>query len=188
LGVDEATKCKVEEVLMPILDTFLEEVIAKSKKPELARKQIKKAPLFTEELDPETGEHTGNYVASYKKPDKFVNKKTGEEYPNTIPVWIGKGKIDTSRKPIGKGSVVCVAYTINGSKDYSIPGYYVESSKTVGLSYRLEGLSIIKRSEYAGMDCPFGDEDFGEEEEVMDDGFSHEDDAVAAHTEEDGLY
>jgi hypothetical protein len=113
-------------------------------KPAVAKQMARSYP-FTDELDEETGDETGNLIfkfttrASYKKKDG----STGE---NSVALFDASGKaIPKGASPrIGNGSLIKVSATVI---PFSSPG-----TKKIGVSLRLRAVQLVQLEEYAGGD------------------------------------
>ena len=77
---------------------------------------------------------------------------------------IGKGKPLPAGVQIGNGSVITVAFEVSKQADRETPGYFMQSSKEVGLSLRLQGVLVRELHEFSGNDANLFDEDeYGED-------------------------
>jgi len=159
----EEEAAKIEEKLQELLDVYVEELV--NEKPQI-KKTLKTADLLPKEYD-ENGDETGNVIFKCKRKAKITSKKSGKVYEQHVTV------VDAKKKPttvdIGNGSTVKVAVDPNP--------YYVASTKTAGISLRLQAVQVIDLVEYKGKASDVFDEEEGYE--------STEDNSVFDHDEAD---
>lgn len=92
---------------------------------------------FTFEVDPETGEQTGNVIFRFKMTASGVSKQTGKEWRRRPALFDSKGKpIDPSAVAIWSGS--------EGKVAYSIYEYESTPQQGVGISLKLEAVQVLK--------------------------------------------
>jgi len=109
---------------------------------------------YSAELDKETEEPTGNILISFKQKAKGKNKKTGEEFTRTVPIWDASGKNKVTKNVFG-GSEGKVAYQI-------VPYYTAQVG--AGISLRLCQVQVLKLVAGNGEQSAFGAEEGYEEE------------------------
>jgi len=87
----------------------------------------------------------GNIVFKFVANEK-IHTKNGQELKKTIPIFDGAGNEVTNKIKgnIGNGSIIGVSYQL-------FP--YHNSSRTFGVSLRLQGIQIIKYVPYGGHDA-----------------------------------
>lgn len=91
---------------------------------------------------------------------KYFQFKAKSEYTERIPIYNIKGvEVEDWDKLIGNGSIIKVSYLVSP--------YYMASTKTVGISFKLRAIQVIKLVEYGGSEFSDESEDapFSEEEE-----------------------
>lgn len=167
LVITEEEKDRLEGVLQPMLDAHYDEVIKSAKNPAAAKKVVKKAAIFKASVD-ENGDDTGEYEISFKRKATITAKKTGKVYNQKIAVFIGKGKPMPAGVQIGNGSDITVAFEVaHSSPDMKTPGYFMQSTKEVGLSLRLQAVLVKELKEYSGDGAnPFDEDEYGDDVEV----------------------
>lgn len=164
LVINEEEKDRLESILQPMLEAHYNEVVKAAKNPAQAKKVVKMASNFKEAVD-ENGDPTGDYEISFKRKAKIVAKKTGKVYPQKVSVFIGKGKPLPTGVQVGNGSAITVAFEVAKSSEMNTPGYFMQSTKEVGLSLRLQAVLVRELKEYSGNnDASLFDEDeYGED-------------------------
>jgi hypothetical protein len=141
---ERLTAAKLEEVKAELID--------KGKKA-LADK-ITTVDLIRAEEDDETGEETGRVLIKASMTATGVSKKTGKPWKRKPDIFNGKGELLKNPPQIGSGSVVKLSVEM-------FP-YYAANDKTVGVSFRLEGVQVIKLVTFGERDASghgFGAED-----------------------------
>lgn len=121
-------------------------------------KNLKVAPLFTAEVDNETGDETGRILINFKMTASGVSKKTGKPWSRKPTIVNGAGVVLKNPPKVGSGSVLKVSCELRG--------YYVAKDKEVGVSYKLEGVQIIKLVTFGTRDA--ASMGFGAEEDADD--------------------
>lgn len=147
------------EQAQAILDEAFEakkEELTKQKKGAIL-KELNKAEIIRAEVDPETGEETGNYIfraaLGYKVEIKN-GPKAGEVFYKKPDLFDARGKALKNPPRIGSGSLLKLAVV---PMDYFMP-----KDKTIGVRFELAAAQIIKRVE--GGQRSAGDYGFGEED------------------------
>jgi hypothetical protein len=166
----------------PVIDAAIElrDEAFEAKKDELTRqkkgallKELNVADVIKPEIDPETGEETGNYIfraaLSYKVEIKN-GPKTGEVFYKKPDLFDAKGKTLKNPPRIGSGSLLKLAVV---PMDYWMP-----KDKTIGVRFELAAVQVIKLvsgGQRSAADYGFGEEDGDEiEDQPMTGGFSDE--------------
>jgi hypothetical protein len=164
LIISPEEKERLEDILDPMLVAHFNEVCNSAKNPASAKKAITMNSPIKEELD-ENGDETGNYVMNFKKKAVITAKKSGKEYKQTVPAFIGKGTPLPATKQVGNGSDIVVAFEVAKKSDMDTPGYFMASTKQVGLSLQLVAVLVRKLKEFTGVSDAsiFEGEEFGEE-------------------------
>ena len=123
----QAMLAKLEE----IRDSFYEEW---KKNPKNKGKKANLADIG------EWDEETDELKLNFKSKAQFTNKDTDEIIKIKIPLFDAKGTpVDVK---IGGGSVLRIAYTPEG--------YYMASTKMIGVTCRIAAVKVIELKEYAG--------------------------------------
>lgn len=137
--------------LSAILDKFVEERSAEMP-PAKAKKTIR-ADVSDAELDDE-GNETGRYVFKFKLDAKITSKKTGQSWEQKPRLFDSHNQPLTGDVSMWSGSEIKVAGEI-------MP-YFMESTKTFGLSLRCNAVQVIKLVAGGGSNAAaygFGEED-----------------------------
>lgn len=139
----------------------IEEEVKKQKteKPKMSedkiRSSIKKAELPVKpHEDPETGEETGDFQATFKMKASGVSRKTGKAWTRRPALFdAGNKPIDPSGVEIWSGSILKVAYT---------PTPFC-TAIGAGVTLRMEAVQVIKleSGQRKAEDYGFGEEDGG---------------------------
>ena len=164
---DPATRAFLKE-LQPHYEAALEagkEEFAKLK-PETRKKlkQVNENPLFTELLDKETEEPTGEIEFKFSKKASIVAQKgpkAGQRIQLRVALFDAKGNVIQKAPQIWSGSVAKVAFV---ASPYFIPG-----TGAAGLKLSLDAVQIIELRQGGGKSA--SDYGFGAE-----DGYTHGDD------------
>lgn len=151
---------------------------AKKKK---ALADYKRRELLKEDVDPETGEETGDFLRAFSTSAKYtpkIGRNKGKEMTRVVPIYDAKGKAMPQRFDIGYGSKVIVAYT---TKPFPDEGKVPTMGS--GVAFYLESVQVIKY-------CPPGSggpsaDSYGFE--AHEDGFSAEDGEFDGNDDEDDL-
>lgn len=138
-------------------------------KPETRRKlkDITVNDFFTEVLDRETEEPTGQIELNFKAQHSYKDKKTDEIKELMKPALFDSRGRPVSRKglKVWGGSIVRVSFEIEPNKDGTW-GYFIPATGAVGISTRLRAVQIIQLSEGQAKDAAgYG---FGTEEDGFD--------------------
>lgn len=148
---DEVTEAFVAK-LQAILDAYIEENPDELTKAKL--KKATKAEIGEEEVDDE-GEETGRLIFKFKL--KAVVSTKDKSWPQKPRLF------DSSANPI-EGDINIWTGS-EGKANIEVFPYYMESTKTFGLSLRIKGAQILKLVEGSGgasaSDMGFGTEDDG---------------------------
>jgi len=163
---DPATRAFLKE-LQPHYEAALEsgkEEFAKLK-PEARKrlKQVSENPLFTEILDKETEEPTGEIEFKFSKKASFVAKKgpkAGERIQLRVALFDARGNVIQKPPQIWGGSIAKVAFVATP--------YFIAGTGAAGLKLSLDAVQIIELRQGGGKSA--SDYGFGEE-----DGYTHED-------------
>ena len=123
---------------------------------------------FKAEIDPNSGEETGNIELSFKTAATYKTKD-GEVINRKIPLFDTKGKRIERKINVGSGSIIKVNFT---------PGpFYMANGNKAGITLYLEAVQIIQLKEWKGATAEsYG---FGQEEGFEDEGEQFEDNAPA---------
>lgn len=150
----------------PLIDaaTELRDEAFEAKKDELTKakkgailKDLNVADVIRPEVDPETGEETGNYIFRASLGYKVEIKngpKAGQVFYKRPDIFDAKRNVLKNPPRIGSGSLLKLAVV---PMDYFMP-----KDKTIGVRFELAAVQIIKRVE--GGQRTAGDYGFGEEE------------------------
>ncbi len=157
------------------LDNILEKEFESKVKanPKLKASLSMRKPYFPE-VD-KNGDETGNIVFRIKKKASGT-KRDGTKYEAAPPVVQDAKRNPVKNVLIGNDSTVKVAFTINP--------YLMQSTKQVGLSFRLNAVQIINLVEYQAGGNFFDDEDGYVAEAVSkDDAIDHFDENYSSPAE-----
>ncbi|WJY17651.1 hypothetical protein QQS45_08315 [Alteriqipengyuania flavescens] len=148
-----------------LIDEKFDEVVAKLKEDGkgAVAKKVSKADPFVAEEDPETGEETGNILINAKMTASGTSRKTGKPWSRKPAIFDAKGKKLSNPPIIGGGSEVKLSVEL-------FP-YFAANDKTVGVSFRLEAVQVLKLVSSGNRDAGgygFEEED-GDELEDMED-------------------
>lgn len=132
------------QTLLTKLDGLADEAYSKAKaeaKPDVAKKITRVEP-YSDEYDSE-GNETGNVIVKFKTGSRFKDKQTGKTVEIAPALFdAGNNRINPQKTNIGAGSKAEIAFQANP--------YYTASSKTAGISCRLQGVRILDLVEYSG--------------------------------------
>ena len=159
------------ELLATMLDEFIN-AYRKDKSNKMTPAKYKKtslADLFEEDVD-EEGEETGRLLFKFKLKAKVETAKKS---------WFQKPRLFDSSASLIKGEVNIWTGS-EGKVNVEVFPYFMQSSKTFGLSLRIKGAQILKLVSGQGVSAE--DMGFGTE----DDGYVAEPDAAGFEDESDG--
>lgn len=123
--------------------------------------------IGTELYDKETEEPTGEFSVKFATKASGKNKKTGEKWNRSLPMFDAKGKTMKGVTSVWGGSVGKVAFTC--------APYFVEGTGTGGLKLFLESVQIIDLRQGGGGSA--SDYGFGEEEGYTQEASEFEDES-----------
>mgnify|MGYP005854901653 FL=1 len=115
---------------------------------------------YKSEIDPDTGEETGNIEVNFKTGAQYKDKD-GNIIEKTIPLFDAAGKKIERKINIGSGSVLRVSFTP--------VSFYAANGNSAGVSLRLNAVQVIQLKEWKGATAEgygFGKEDGYLEEEA----------------------
>lgn len=155
---------KAEELAQAKLAEVQEELIAKGKKA-IANK-IEVISLIRDEEDEESGEATGRKVIKASMKHSGISQKTNKSWKRWPDYFNAQGKQLKNPPAIGSGSELKMSIEL-------FP-YYAANDKTVGCTFRLNGVQIIKLVSYGARDASaygFATEEDGDdiEDGIMND-------------------
>jgi hypothetical protein len=181
---DDEVLTEIEEAVTELAQEKLEEVqnelIEKGKKA-LANK-VTVISLIKAEEDEETGEETGRKILKAKMRHSGTSQKTGKRWSRYPDYFNAKG-VQLKRPPmIGAGSTL--------KANIELYPYYAANDKTVGVTFRLNGVQLINVVSFGERDASsygFGAEDDGDDitDQPMEDQSNDVDDS--GDDEDDGL-
>jgi len=185
---DPAIKAFLDK-LRPVYEQAIEEAKAEfaKLKPETRKKlkAVTENPLYTELLDKETEEPTGELEFKFAKKASYVAKKgpsAGKRVTSRVPLYGSQGRVINKAPEIWGGSIAKITFSLGLSKDFPVPGYFIPGTGIAGLKLVLEAVQIIELRQGGARSA--SDYGFGKEE----DGYSHSDteDASGNDSAEDG--
>lgn len=151
------------------LEEIRDELISKGKK--AAASKLTLVNLVREEEDDDTGEPTGRRIIKATMKASGVTK-AGKPWKRRPDLFDGKGNKMTNPPAIGSGSIC--------KMNVELFPYYAANDKTVGCTFRLNGVQVIKLVSFGERNADeygFGAEDDGDEiDEVAGQDFSDESD------------
>lgn len=163
------------EKLEEVRDTFHAAWVTEGKdaKENKQRAAYTIAEVFEEELD-DDGEETGKVLIKAKMKAHVVSKRLGKEWDQAPRLFDSQNNaIDPDEVKIGGGTI--------GRLNCDVIPYAMASTKTVGVSLRLQAAQIIELRTFGG-GSPFDEYDGGEviepSEEKMKNPFTDDDDDV----------
>lgn len=138
------------------LEEIQQEFYAEFVKGKPANKKFKLAPVFTEEVDNDTGEETGRILINFKMKASGVSKKTQKPWSRKPVIIDAQKRVMKNPPNIGGGSILRIGFE-------PVPGP-VQSSKLFYISCRLEVAQLIELREFGTDVNSFGfDEEDGYE-------------------------
>lgn len=169
-----------------LTDKHYDEVVQKLKdegKDGIAAK-VKKAYLIKPEEDEKTGEETGRMLLKASMTASGVSKKTGKPWSRRPDIFDGTGKQLKNPPQIGSGSILKLSVEL-------FP-YFNTKDKEVFVSFRLEGVQVIKLVSFGERDASahgFGAEEDADEIEdrAAANGFGDETGGAGSDDEDDDL-
>lgn len=151
---------KMQAQVEAIIDEKFAEVVKEltdAGKAGLAKKITKVSPFKPEE-DADTGEETGRIIIKGKMKASGISKKTNKPWKRRPNIFNGQGALIQNPPKIGGGSILKL--------NVELSPYYAANDKTVGVSFRLEAVQVIKLVSFGAADaasCGFGAEDDGDD-------------------------
>lgn len=176
-------EAKATELAEAKLAEVKEELESKGKKAVANKLQL--VSLIKVEEDEETGEETGRKIIKASMKHSGVSQKTGKPWKRYPDYFSASGKQLKNPPQIGSGSEM--------KMNIELVPYYAANDKTVGCTFRLNGVQIIKLVTFGARDASaygFGAEADGDE---IEDGIENDretlgaDESAAAGDEDDGL-
>jgi hypothetical protein len=171
-------EAKATELAQAKLEEVKEELISKGKKA-IANK-IELVSLIKDEEDEETGELTGRKIIKAAMKHSGVSKKTNKTWKRWPDYFNAQGKQLKNPPAIGSGSEM--------KMNIELYPYYAANDKTVGCTFRLNGVQLLKLVSYGARDASaygFGAEDGDEiEDRALED---QTDDTTGGDDEDDEL-
>lgn len=153
---DDPTLQKIEAEATRLAEEKLEEVkadlIEKGKK--AVANKLTLVNLIRAEEDDETGEETGRKIIKATMKHSGVSKKTGKAWKRWPDYFNAKGQQLKNPPGIGSGSEM--------KMNIELFPYYAANDKTVGCTFRLNGVQILKLVSFGQRDA--GSYGFGAEE------------------------
>jgi hypothetical protein len=189
---DDATLQQIEEAAEALTNAKLEEVkaeitekLTKANKKGLIAKTldaITTISLIKSEEDEETGEETGRKIIKAAMKHSGISQKTGKPWKRYPDYFNAKGLQLKNPPAIGSGSEL--------KMNIELVPYYAANDKTVGCTFRLNGVQIIKLVSFGARDASaygFGAEEDGDEIEdgLVDDAETNGADESGADGDED---
>jgi hypothetical protein len=165
---DDATLQQIEAAAAELTEAKLEEV--KAEITEKLTKQNKKGliaktldvlstiNLIKTEEDEETGEETGRKIIKASMKHSGISQKTNKPWKRWPDYFNAQGKQLKNPPAIGSGSEL--------KMNIELVPYYAANDKTVGCTFRLNGVQIIKLVSYGARNASsygFGAEEDGDE-------------------------
>lgn len=166
----ELAEAKLEEITAEITDK-----LTKSGKKGLIAKtveQLSVISLIKAEEDEETGEETGRKIIKASMKHSGISQKTGKKWTRYPDYFNAKGVQLKNPPSIGSGSEMKMSVEL-------FP-YYAANDKTVGVTFRLNGVQLIKLVSYGARDAGsygFGAEEDGDE---IEDGIENDRETAGA--------
>lgn len=166
-------EAKATELAEAKLEEVREELESKGKK--AAAKKLSLVNLIKEEEDEETGEDTGRKIIKASMKHSGISKKTNKQWKRWPDYFNAKGKQLKNPPGIGSGSEL--------KMNIELFPYYAANDKTVGCTFRLNGVQILKLVSFGqrdassyGFGAEEGDEIEDQELEDQDQGDNADDD------------
>lgn len=133
----EVVKAKISEI-MPEAHALMKAAEASAKSKGKKLKPQDEMEAFSDMMDPDTGEPTGNVLFNFSSNAVYVDKKTGKEIKRVIPFFTAKGEsVPFKDRPnIWGGSRIRVSY--------SMFPYHNAGANNYGVSLRLEAIKVIE--------------------------------------------
>lgn len=149
-------EAKATELAEAKLAEVKEELESKGKKAVANKLQL--VSLIKVEEDEETGEETGRKIIKASMKHSGVSQKTGKPWKRYPDYFSASGKQLKNPPQIGSGSEM--------KMNIELVPYYAANDKTVGCTFRLNGVQIIKLVTFGARDASaygFGAEADGDE-------------------------
>lgn len=149
-------QAKATELAEAKLEEVKEELIGKGKK--AVANKLTLVDLIKDEEDEETGEETGRKIIKASMKHSGISKKTNKQWKRWPDYFNAQGKQLKNPPGIGSGSVL--------KANIELFPYYAANDKTVGCTFRLNGVQIIKLVSFGERDASsygFAAEDDGDE-------------------------
>jgi hypothetical protein len=190
------------QVWLATLQPYFEEAVRngetafKALKAETRKKlgSMKVNELYTELLDPDTEQPTGDIAVRFKleaSRERTTGEKKGTWFDNRPAVFSANGQLlipgfmfrdrgkdeehatlhAKGQPDIWGGTLAKVSYEVGTNKE-GAPGYFIPGTGAAGLSLKLRGVQVIELVSAGARnasDYGFGDESGGEEQETADD-------------------
>lgn len=152
---DDATLQQIEEAAEALTNAKLEEVkaeitekLTKANKKGLIEKTVSALTvksLIKSEEDEETGEETGRKIIKAAMKHSGISQKTGKPWKRYPDYFNAKGLQLKNPPAIGSGSEL--------KMNIELVPYYAANDKTVGCTFRLNGVQIIKLVSFGARDA-----------------------------------
>lgn len=170
-------EAKATELAEEKLAEVREELESKGKK--AATKKLSLVNLIKDEEDEETGEDTGRKIIKASMKHSGISKKTNKQWKRWPDYFNAKGQQLKNPPGIGSGSEL--------KMNIELFPYYAANDKTVGCTFRLNGVQILKLVSFGQRDASsygFGaeegddieDQELEDQSQDADDGDDDEDD------------
>ena len=176
---DDEVLQKIEEAANELAQAKLEEVKEEmeSKGKKAAANKLTITNLIRAEEDEETGEETGRKIIKASMRHSGVNQKTGKSWTRYPGYFNAKGAPLKNPPGIGSGSEL--------KMNIELFPYYAPNDKTVGCTFRLNGVQILKLVSFGQRDA--GSYGFGSEEgdDIEDQELEDQDVGTANNDDED---
>lgn len=159
-AVLQEIEAKAQELAEAKLEEVKEELISKGKKAIAGKLSL--VSLIKAEEDEETGEETGRKIIKASMKHSGISKKTGKQWKRWPDYFNAAGKQLKNPPGIGSGSEM--------KMNIELYPYYAANDKTVGCTFRLNGVQILKLVSFGQRDAGsygFGAED-GDDIEDME--------------------
>jgi hypothetical protein len=163
-------EAKAEELAQAKLEEVKEDLISKGKKAVANKLQL--VSLIKAEEDEETGEETGRKIIKASMKHSGISQKTGKPWKRWPDYFNARGVQLKNPPQIGSGSEMKMVIEL-------VP-YYAANDKTVGCTFRLNAVQIIKLVSYGARDAAsygFGAEEDGDE---IEDGIENDRETAGA--------
>ena len=160
LALDADEAAKLQDSLHPLLMEFVQAGL-NGRGEKIAPASLKKAAIAAigeEEFD-EDGNETGRFIFKFKLPEKVV-LPSGKSWTLSPKLFDAAAKPILDKPAIWTGS--------EGKINFEVRPYFMETSKTFGLSLRVIGVQILKLVSGGGANA--ADMGFGAEEGYVSEG------------------